>query len=94
LRLVPGLVVLPHFDRWVGRMGPATLKALAATLPETVTLIGVDEDTALVNLDGHATSDGPSRWHVLGRQTVSVIDAEHGRVQHSAGSTLELRAAF
>jgi cyanophycinase-like exopeptidase len=71
-------------------MGRDTLARLAAALPEGKTLIGIDEDTALVNLDGCAVSGEPSEWSVLGRQGVSVIDAEHGQVRHQAGTRLHL----
>jgi len=90
LGLLPGIVVLPHFDRWVARMSEATLKQLAASLPEGVALIGVDEDTALVSFDGCRRSERPSVWHVLGRQGVSLIDAEQGQVRYRAGATIEL----
>jgi cyanophycinase len=89
LGLVPGIVTLPHFDRWMGRMSEATLRQLAASLPTGVQLIGVDEDTALVRFD----ASQPSVWQVLGRRGVSVIDAERGQVRHMAGSTLELFSA-
>jgi cyanophycinase len=82
LGLLPGIVTLPHFDRWVGRMGEATLKQLAASLPNDVALIGVDEDTALVSFDGYAT------WRVMGRQGVSVIDSRRGQVRHAAGAAI------
>lgn len=90
LGLLPGIVTLPHFDRWVARMGQATLKELAASLPDGVTLIGVDEDTALVNFDGCGRHESPAVWHVLGRQGVSVIDVAHGEVRYQSGTSVEL----
>jgi cyanophycinase len=90
---VPGVVTLPHFDRWVRRMGEATLKQLAGSLPASLTLIGVDEDTALVNFDGRGATDTASAWQVLGRQGVSLIDAERGEQRFATGAQLELGAA-
>lgn len=90
LGLVPWLIVLPHFDRWLSRMGRDTLVRLAAALPEGMTLIGVEEDTALVSFDGGAISGKPSEWSVLGRQGVSVIDVKHGEVRHRSGAGLVL----
>lgn len=90
LGLLPGIVALPHFDRWVARMGQSTLKQLAASLPERVTLIGVDEDTALVSFDGCGATERPAVWHVLGRQGISVINAEHGEVRYPSGTSVEL----
>lgn len=87
---LPGVVTLPHFDRWVGRMGSATLKQLAGSLPDGVALIGVDEDTALVNFDGRGVSEAPSTWQVLGRQGVSLVDADQGETRFTSGARLEL----
>jgi cyanophycinase len=86
LGLVPNIIVLPHFDRWVSRMGQATLRRLAASSPAGATLVGVDEDTALVCLNPGA----PSVWHVLGRQGVSILDAQRGQVRHLAGASITL----
>jgi cyanophycinase len=86
LGLVPGVVVLPHFDRWMARMGDPTLKQLAASLPQGVALIGVDEDTALVRLDSCRASE----WQVMGRKGVSVIDAEIGQTRYRAGDAVVL----
>jgi cyanophycinase len=83
LGLVPNVVVLPHFDRWVARMTPHTLRHLAASLPQGLTLIGVDEDTALVRFGAS------SGWRVMGRRSVSIIEADRGRVPHAAGTGLE-----
>ena len=85
LGLLPGVVTLPHFDRWVRRMGDDTLKSLAASLPPDVALIGVDEDTALVNLDGCGVA-----WQVQGRQGVSLIDADDGEQRFAANARVAL----
>jgi cyanophycinase len=87
LGLVPNVVVLPHFDRWVARMGKRTLRDLAASLPQGVTLIGVDEDTALVRFGASSV------WQVMGRQGVSIIDAVRGPVRHQAGTSVEIGEA-
>lgn len=84
LALAPNVVVLPHFDRWLSRMNEDTLLELAGSLPSDVTLVGVDEDTALVTFDG-------STWQVLGRQSVSIIDPVAGRLRHPTGSQIVLR---
>src|SRR5689334_22066125 len=69
--VVPGRVVMPHFDRVADFAGHEMFRAILGSAPESATLIGVDEDTALVraSFDGGAIS-----WRVLGRQTVSVFD--------------------
>jgi len=71
-------------------MGQATLAQLAAAVPAGLTLLGVDEDTALVRVDADGPSSaGPARWHVQGRQGVSVFAAD-AEVRHPAGTTLTL----
>jgi hypothetical protein len=78
LAVVPGLRVLPHFDRFAGRLPDGLLTRLVDT-PPGVTVVGVDEDTALVG--------GPGEWEVVGRQSVWVLTGD-GRTEHPAGSRL------
>ncbi len=88
LNVVPQVMVFPHFDRIIGRMGRAALKSRLMHVPTTVTPIGVDEDTALVSV--HQSDAAPDRWRVMGRQTVTIF--WHGRdpqVLH-AGEEIEL----
>lgn len=87
LGLLPDVVTLPHFDRWIRRMGQPVLKDLAASLPNGVSLLGVDEDTALVDFDRDDV------WHVLGRQGVSLIDADDGEVRFMSGASVDLSTA-
>jgi cyanophycinase len=70
LGLVPQLRVLPHFDRFMGRM-PDLLARPLMRAPDGVTTVGIDEDTALVG--------GPERFTVQGRQSVWVIDGRRRR---------------
>jgi cyanophycinase-like exopeptidase len=78
LGAVPHLRVLPHFDRFAGRVPDLLLTRLVET-PPGVTVLGVDEDTALVG--------GPYDWQVMGRQSVWVLGPD-GRTEHPAGSAL------
>ncbi len=82
LGAVPLLRVIPHFDRFVGWM-PDLVGRYLARAPEGVTVLGVDEDTALVWADG--------RWTVQGRQQVWVLTRE-GRTGSAAGAELDLPA--
>ena len=82
LGAVPHLRVLPHFDRFAGRLPDALLTRLVDTPPD-VSVVGIDEDTALVG--------GPVEWTVRGRQSVWVLTAD-GRTEHPAGSVLRLPA--
>ena len=78
LSAVPHVRVLPHFDRFAGRLPDLVLRFLVDT-PAGVTVLGIDEDTALVG--------GPTEWRVEGRQSVWVLTSS-GRTEHPAGSTL------
>jgi len=78
LGLLDHLRVWPHFDKMVGRI-PDLITRVLLHAPDSVTVLGIDEDTALVG--------GPEEWRVEGRQSVWVIG--HGkRVEYPAGSTL------
>jgi cyanophycinase len=68
LGVVPGVWVIPHFDR-MNEWEPELLPRVEAVLPEDVALLGIDEETALMRLD--------DRWVVHGRQKVWVLGAEH-----------------
>ncbi len=90
LALAPGLgplrghVVAPHFDRFVGdhpvrRRWAARQQARY----EGLTVLGVDERTALVGHDG--------RWEVLGRGAVTLLDG-HTFAVHPRGAEVPLAA--
>lgn len=77
LNLLPGLAIIPHYDRWGSRVVQAleSLPAGRHGMPPHLTLLGIDEDTALIG-------DGQS-WQVMGRSGVSVWvggqEARYGR---------------
>jgi cyanophycinase len=81
LAVVPGLVVLPHFDR-IEWWRPGIVGQRAAALAAGQTLVGIEEETALVGGD-----DG---WRVEGRGRVWIIGAGGDRAAHPAGSVLDL----
>jgi cyanophycinase-like exopeptidase len=75
--LVPNSLIIPHYDAGAARVGGL----LARSLPPGLTLIGVDEQTALV-------SDATG-WQVLGRASVEL--RRHGwRRAYRAGERLNL----
>jgi cyanophycinase len=78
LGLLPHIAVMPHFDRAAQFMGEESFRALIAAAPTGVTLLGVDEDTALLHLPAVG-------WRVLGQQTVSIFDGAGGRAIYHAG---------
>jgi cyanophycinase-like exopeptidase len=61
-------------------------RAILVAAPPGTTLVGVDEDTALVYLPAGAEQ----RWQVIGRQTVSVFDREGGRAIYRVGDPVAL----
>jgi cyanophycinase len=80
LGVVPRLRVIPHFDRFLGWM-PELLDRFLLRAPEGTTVVGVDEDTALVWDD--------DRWTARGRQAVWVVTRE-GREPFRDGEVLDL----
>jgi cyanophycinase len=80
LGLLPHLRVIPHFDLFAARVPDIVERFLAPEDPGvTVTVLGVEEDTALVG--------GPYDWTVQGRQSVWRLTRE-GREQLTAGMRL------
>lgn len=63
--LVPGIAVLPHYDAWP----EAILALVALQAPRGITVIGIDEDTAVI---GHGDT-----WQVHGRARVTVWRGRH-----------------
>jgi len=78
LGLLPHLRVIPHFDRMLGWVPDIVTRAVLRA-PEGVTVLGIDEDTALVG--------GPQEWVVEGRQSVWVL-GDGPRTEHPTGTTL------
>lgn len=89
LSVVPQVVVFPHFDRLPTALREPMLRRLAGAAPEGVTLVGVDEDTALVRLD-EAPAGGAQTWQVMGRQTVHLYRRRADPVTLRAGDRVTL----
>jgi cyanophycinase len=80
LGLLPKLQVLPHFDKMLGRV-PDLLTKPFLPAHDGVTLVGVDEETALVG--------GPDLFTVRGHQSAWVL-GNGKRQQLTVGQTLQL----
>ncbi len=80
LGLVPHLRVIPHFDRFLGWM-PELVDRFLLRAPEGCSVLGIDEDTALV-WDGQV-------WTARGRQAVWLIGRD-GREAFREGDVLDL----
>jgi cyanophycinase len=77
LDIVPGCAVLPHYDR----LPEPFAAVMALQAPRGVTVVGIDEDTALVGRDGSWQVRGAGRvtiWH--GRRRLRHRDGEIVRI--------------
>jgi cyanophycinase-like exopeptidase len=84
LAVVPQLAVLPHFDRFENWMPGLVGQMLARTPPDAV-LVGIDEETALVAIDG--------KFSVRGNKSVWRLDPDGSRSQFRPGESFELSSA-
>jgi len=82
LGLLPHVRVLPHFDKMLGWV-PDLLARPFLRATDGVSLVGVDEDTALVG--------GPHEFTVAGRQSVWLL-GEGKRREFRPGDTVTLSA--
>ena len=82
LGVVPQVRVVPHFDRFTGWL-PDLVTRYLARVPEGTAVVGVDEDTAVVWLDG--------AWTVHGRQRAWLLERT-GRTAYAAGEVVPLPA--
>src|SRR5512142_9250 len=82
LGVLPHLRVLPHFDRMIS-WAPDLAARAAAGAPPGTTVLGIDEDTAIVDLSG-----GGRRWQVHGRQQAWVLTAGEPRRPFPAGAAV------
>jgi cyanophycinase-like exopeptidase len=78
LALLPHMRVIPHFDFFSDKV-PDILTRFLLPHDPTITVVGIDEDTALIG--------GPTQWTVQGRQSVWRLTRDH-REQFVAGTSL------
>ena len=76
--LLPHVRVIPHFDVFAARL-PDLITRFLLPHETTVTVLGVDEDTALVG--------GPNEWTVRGRQSAWRLTRD-GREELTPGTTV------
>ncbi len=87
--IVPNVIVFPHFDRMAGFLDQERFASLMHSVSELYTVVGVDEDTALVRIEPNETSSTMARWRVMGRQTVKVFGRDgKPRVLHSSDEVI------
>ena len=81
LGVLPRLRVLPHFDKMLAWVPDLLTRALTRA-PGGTAVLGIDEDTALVDLTGAGHT-----WRVYGRQQVWTL-GDGSRRGYPAGATL------
>ena len=77
LGVLPHIRVLPHFDRMFARVPDFMQRFIH--VPDGVTTVGIDEETALVG--------GPTEWEVQGNKSVWVLGGSK-RTEFTAGSVV------
>ncbi len=82
LKVLPHVVTIPHFDRISRYVDGERLWDLVGDPPEELAVVGIDEETALVMLDG--------AWRVSGRQRVSVFTSGREPLVYSPGDRVPL----
>ncbi len=80
LGVVPGIRVIPHFDR-IPRWIPDVVNRFLARTPPGTAVLGVDEGTAVL-WDGE-------RWTVRGRRSAWLL-GDDGRTEHVDGQAITL----
>ena len=80
LGIVPNIRVIPHFDAFFSRMPDVATRCLAGGT-SGATLVGIDENTALVG--------GPHEWRVEGASSAWILTTE-GQQPHHAGTTVTI----
>jgi cyanophycinase len=81
LGVVPSLRVIPHFNR-LRQWMPGRVERITTGAPAEVTVVGIDEDTAIV-----CQGDDLSRWVVKGKRSAWVLTAD-GAQPFTAGAEI------
>jgi cyanophycinase-like exopeptidase len=81
LGLVPGVIVMPHFDQ-IERWMPGAIQWAVEATPPGVHLVGIDEDTAIVG--------GPLQWRVMGRANAWILTNMGEHTSYGSGEVLSL----
>lgn len=81
LGLVPGMIVMPHFDQ-IERWLPGAIQWALEATPPGVHLVGIDDDTAIVG--------GPAHWRVMGRGHAWLLTMMGEHASYAAGEALSL----
>jgi cyanophycinase len=87
LDIVPNIIVFPHFDRMINFLDDNRFQQLLSVIPAGYVIAGIDEETALVQVEAPSTSGLAARWRVMGRQSVKLytrdVQSTQPRVLHN-----------
>jgi cyanophycinase len=72
LGIVPNIIVFPHFDRLVNFLDEKRFQQVLSLIPDGYTIAGIDEETALVQIEAQSAIEPATRWRVMGRQSVKL----------------------
>jgi hypothetical protein len=73
-------------------VGQETLDRMVHAVPDHSTLLGIDEDTALIRWNPPKELGTPTEWQVMGSQTVSIFGGKGQRAVYRSGETVALSA--
>lgn len=93
LGLVPRFATIPHFDRITRFVDEALLAQIISVCRTDLTILGIDEDTVLVRTAPRGgTPDTEPRWTVMGRQSVTIVQAANPRQRTAfpAGARIDI----
>ncbi len=90
LGLLPRLIMLPHFDRLATYIGAEALDRSLRSIPTGMTLLGIDEETALLRPAAPHPEPGGQGWQVVGRGAVALITPNGGHTVYQAGQMMPL----
>jgi hypothetical protein len=78
---VPAIRTIPHYNKFFGWI-PDQAVPLFLKAPEAVTVVGIDEDSAM-------WSDDLQTWTVYGKRSVHILSGSH-KGQFSEGQSLRI----
>jgi len=82
LGLLPAIRTIPHYNKFFGWI-PDTAAQLFLKAPEDVTIIGIDEETAI-------WSDDLSLWNVKGKGSLHLLSGSH-KGKYAAGTSISFK---
>ena len=83
LGIVPNIIVFPHFDRMANFLDANRFQQVLSMIPAEYTVAGIDEETALVQIEAPSAYGSAARWRVMGRQSVKLYTRDApARVLH------------